>query len=97
MEVKAIKLAGKFAGLFASSTLLIIGSIVLLKAMSLDYGTVIYACKFSISAAAVTGILGYFIGKIFENVHIDKNTAKYAKKDKKTLTDDIINKEIDSE
>lgn len=63
---KIIRLPIKISGIFFCFTLLIIGTIVLLKDMSIDYNTVITACQFSILGAIIAGIFGFFIGKILE-------------------------------
>ena len=61
-----INLSRKIAGILACLTLLIVGSIVLLNSMSLDYQTIYIAGKYGILGAVVAGIFGYLIGKTFE-------------------------------
>jgi len=58
--------SARIAGIFFCSTLLIIGSVVLLRQMSLDYDTVVYASQFSILGAVIAGIFGFLIGRILE-------------------------------
>ncbi|MDD3013019.1 MAG: hypothetical protein PHC34_04880 [Candidatus Gastranaerophilales bacterium] len=90
MGVNVIKLANKFAGILSSFTLLTVGSIVLIKAMSLDYDTVLYALKLALLGSIVAGFLGYSIGKIFETPH--KKSEKFVKQNKNAdlLIDDLL-------
>jgi len=37
--------------------------------MSLDYNTVINACKYSISGAIIAGFFGFYIGKVLESAN----------------------------
>ena len=90
-----IQLAGKFAGLFSSSTFLIIGSVVLLKAMSLDYAVVLNACKWSFAAASVAGLIGYHMGKIFEKSNYTHDKPTPVKKNQDLLIDDILDNDLD--
>lgn len=87
------RLAGKLAGILASSTLLMTGSTVLLNSMSLDYASVIYACEVAIPGAIIAGTLGYFIGKLFETARItgkDRKANKKHGKDPELLIDDLL-------
>jgi len=61
-----INLSGKLAAIFSCFTLLIVGTVVILNEMSLDYLTVFNAGKYGIIGAIAAGIPGYMIGKIFE-------------------------------
>ena len=65
-EVLIINLSKKLAGILACFTLLIIGSVVLLNAMSLDYHTVFAAGKYGILGAITAGVFGHLIGSVFE-------------------------------
>lgn len=47
-------------------TFLIIGTMVLLRSMSLEYETVIYACQKAFIGAFVAWLFGYMIGAVFE-------------------------------
>lgn len=71
-----MRLSTKTAGIFSCLTFLIIGSIVLLKDMSLDYNTVIYACEYGLFGAITAGIFGFFIGKVFESANNPYNKRK---------------------
>jgi len=64
--VFTISLSRKIAGILSCLALLIVGSIVLLKSMSLDYQTIYTAGKYGLFGAIVAGIFGYLIGKTFE-------------------------------
>lgn len=61
-----IRLSAKIAGIFFCCTLLIIGTIVLLSDMSLDYNTVISACQYGLLGAVTAGTFGYLIGRVLE-------------------------------
>ncbi len=61
-----IILSHKIALILSCSTLLIVGSVVILDSMTIDYQTVYNAGKFGFLGAVAAGFFGYFIGKIFE-------------------------------
>lgn len=90
MGVNVIKLAGKFAGILSSFTLLIVGSIVLLRAMSLDFDTVLYALKLALLGSIVAGFLGYSIGKVFETSHKKAEKMMKTNKNADLLIDDLL-------
>ena len=93
MEGLIIQLAGKLSAIFASFTMLVIGSIVLLRTMSLGFDDVLYACQISITAAIVSGILGYLIGAILENAKSTRSQS--SKKNSDLLINDSLTEEID--
>jgi|GEM_PF-1338147 len=95
MGVSIIKFAVKLAGILSSFTLFAVGSIVLLRAMSLDFDTVLYALKYAFLSSIIAGFLGYSIGKIFDSPH--KNHEKLMKTNKKAdlLIDDILVNDLD--
>jgi hypothetical protein len=72
-----------------------IGSIVLLKNMSLDYKTVINACWYGILGAIIAGFFGFYIGKVLETASISakKNNYNHSKKSGKKAPD---NNEIEN-
>ncbi len=53
------------------------GSIVLLKSMSLDYFAVYAAGKYSIMGAAVSWVFGYLIGKVLEQSKTEREQKKH--------------------
>lgn len=96
MEVNTITLAAKLAGIFSCATFLTLGTIVLLKTMSLDFDSVIYACKICITGAIITGIFGFAIGKLFETSELKNDEAQKLKKDPDLLIDDLLINDLDS-
>jgi len=72
--------SARISGIFFCSTLLIIGSIVLLNQMSLDYNSVLYASQFSITAALIAGILGFYIGKVLDTAKCSSRKKHKGKK-----------------
>lgn len=61
--------------------------------MSLSFDEVLYACKIAITAAIVSGFLGYLIGKILENAKTTKEQR--IKKDSDLIINDSLAEEID--
>ena len=90
-----IKLAHKFAGIFSSTMLLIIGTYVLLKAMSIDYYSVLKACKLAIPSAIISGGIGFIIGKILDSAPSQKKKSKEKLKDRDLLIDDLLIDDLD--
>jgi len=90
-----IQLARKFAGIFSSSAMLIVGSVALFNGMSFDFETVLNACKLSISAAAVAGLFGHYVGKTFEKSNMPKEKSVSSKKNSDLLIDDILDDNLD--
>ena len=86
-----IKVSVNFAGVLASGTFLIIGAVVLVSSGSMDFDTVVYACRMSITGAMVAGFLGYIIGIIFESAKIQKHAhSKKSRKHSDLLIDDLL-------
>jgi len=90
MGVNIIKLAGKFAGILSSFTLLTVGSIVLIRAMSLDFDVVMYALKLALLGSIVAGFFGYSIGKIFETPRKKNEKSMRQNKNENLLIDDLL-------
>lgn len=57
--------------------------------MSLDFDSVFFACKISVTGAIIVGMFGYAIGRIFESGDIVKQDKK-SKKDSDLLIDDLL-------
>jgi len=99
MEVSTINASGKLAGLLSSITILITGSLIFLKSMTLDMSTFIRVCEVSIPGGICAGILGYMMGKILEAPHHSKKSksSKNIKNNrpKDLLIDDLLVKDID--
>ena len=86
-----IKVSVNFAGVLASGTFLLVGSVVLFSSGSMDFETVVYACRMAITGAMVAGFLGYIIGIIFESAKISKYShSKKSKKHSDLLIDDLL-------
>jgi len=88
--VNVINLARKFAGILSTLTLLTVGSIVLIREMSLDFDTVLYALKLALLGGIVAGFLGYSIGKIFETPRRKTDKSMKQNKNSDLLIDDIL-------
>ena len=95
--MRVINIAFKFAGLLSSFIFLTVGSIVLIRTMSLDVDTVIYALKLAVFGAVIAGFLGYSIGKIFsaQRRKISPRSAGKINKNADLLIDDILIRDLD--
>ncbi|MFH0703294.1 MAG: hypothetical protein V2B14_07170 [bacterium] len=82
--------------MFSSSVMLIVGSVVLLKSMSLEPDAVIHALKLSSIGAIISGFFGFFIGKIFETSNPKKEETEKNKKDSDLLIDDLLINDLDN-
>ena len=60
-------------GLFASSAIIIYGTIIFYKTFSFDLITVLYALKNIVLTSFIFGFLGLKIGEIVDNSFIKKN------------------------
>ena len=91
-----MRLATKFAGIFSSFTILIVGSVVLFKSMTIDFDSVFFALRLSLTGALAAGFFGFHIGKIFEGSNKHHNKNKKQVKKSKLLIDDILDKDIET-
>jgi hypothetical protein len=63
--------------------------------MSLDFDSVLYACRLSIAGGIVAGFLGYSIGKTFTKSKPKQKSGKKSRKNPDLLIDDILNEGIE--
>ena len=93
--MKKINLSAKLAGIFASFSLLIVGTIILVREMSIEYESVMYAAKLSVISSIFLGALGYMIGKLLDTSltkgMVNKVNESYKDiKDPELLIDDLL-------
>ena len=92
--MSVISLTNRFAGLFSSFAIIIIGFSVFYNDKSVDYYSVFHACKIAIPGAIAAGILGFSIGKFFEDSHTPK-TEKKKKKISSNSIEDLLIDDLD--
>ncbi len=100
MDRRYLNLDKRFAAIFASFAILLIGSNVLIRAGSLSFEAVLYAFKLCIMGGISLGLLGYLIGKVVQRPK--KNIVKPVdpvkkEADKDLLIDDILLDDLDDD
>ena len=63
--------------------------------MSLDFDSVFYACKLSITGALIAGLFGYFIGKTFDKAGRSEGYYGFGKNNG-LFIDDVLDNDLDS-
>jgi hypothetical protein len=86
-------LSKKFAALFFSLTVVILSTSIFVHDMSINFYTALRFLQFVVPSAVVMGVLGYFMGKIFEKSHHKGNKLPHSTPSKAQLNiDDLLNK-----
>lgn len=77
MDKKGISQRKRLAAIFASFSILIMGTVSLLESMSLDYYSVLNTLQKVIPASIVLGCLGWVIGMILDKPRKRKRRTMY--------------------
>lgn len=79
MAGKIITYAQKISGMLASLTAFLCTAIIFLKSSTINMTVLIYALSIIVPATLATGVLGYFIGKIFDSKKKKKSLNNFIK------------------
>lgn len=91
MAKKVIPQRKRLAAIFASFTILIMGTMSLLESMSLDYYTVMNTLEKVLPASFIIGALGWVMGMI-----LDKPRTKNKSSFNTLFVNDFVNKDLAS-
>jgi len=83
------KLSTRIAVIMSSSVFLILSSIVFYKAMTFDLNTLLYALQIAGAGALAAGILGFFMGNIFESAGGIPRKKSFSRENE-SLIDDLL-------
>ena len=76
---KGVNYAKRFCGMLASLTTFVCAFIIFVRSSEINIDVLFYALSIIIPAAVITGVLGYYIGKIFDSTKKRKKLKKYIK------------------
>lgn len=76
---KGVNYAKRFSGMLASLTTFLCALIIFVRSAEINLSVLLYALSIIVPAALITGILGYYIGKIFDSTRRGKKLKKYMK------------------
>ncbi len=76
---KGINYAKRFSGMLASLTTFLCAIIIFVRSAEINLNVLFYALSIIIPAALITGVLGYYIGKILDSTKRGKKLKKYIK------------------
>lgn len=79
MALKGINYAKRFSGMLASLTTFLCSIIIFVKSSEITLDVLLYALSIIVPAAVLTGLLGYYIGKIFDSTRKKRKLKKFIK------------------
>lgn len=79
MAPKGINYAKRFSGMLASLTTFLCSIIIFVKSSEITLDVLLYALSIIVPAAVLTGLLGYYIGKIFDSTRKKRKLKKFIK------------------
>lgn len=79
MALKGINYAKRFSGMLASLTTFLCSIIIFVKSSEITLDVLLYALSIIVPAAVLTGVLGYYIGKIFDSTRKKRKLKKFIK------------------
>lgn len=76
---KGINYSKRFCGMLASLTTFLCSLIIFVKSETITLNVLIHALSIIVPAAFVTGVLGYYMGKIFDSTRKKRKLNKFIK------------------
>ena len=76
---KGVNYAKRFSGMLASLTTFLCALIIFVRSAEINLDVLLYALSIIVPAALITGVLGYYIGKIFDSTRKGQKLKKYIK------------------